>query len=126
MIDSFPAQLTRTRRFTLGAPRSCLPGTPAAGSDFSGRSGDYALAFSTAGGLQLAGVGPLPDSALDPPPTSPSPLHVAAMDATEEAILNSLFMADTTTGFRGHVRPAVPLDRVRRLCAARGVLAPGN
>jgi D-aminopeptidase len=89
------------------------------GSDFSGRSGDYALAFSTAGRLQLAGAGPLPDSALDP-------LFVAAMDATEEAILNSLFMADTTTGFRGHVRPAVPLDRVRRLCAARGVLAPGN
>jgi L-aminopeptidase/D-esterase-like protein len=28
------------------------------------------------------------------------------MDATEEAILNSLFMAETTTGFRGHVRPA--------------------
>ncbi len=126
MIDSFPAQLARTRRFTLGAPRSFLPGPPAAGSDFSGRSGDYALAFSTAGRLQLAGAGPLPDSALDPPPTSPSPLHVAAMDATEEAILNSLFMADTTTGFRDHVRPAVPLDRVRRLCAARGVLAPGN
>ena len=89
------------------------------GSDFSGRSGDYALAFSTAGRRQLAGAGPLPDSALDP-------LFAAAMDATEEAILNSLFMADTTTGFRGHVRPAVPLDRVRRLCAARGVLAPGN
>jgi D-aminopeptidase len=88
-------------------------------ADFSGRSGDYALAFSTAGRRQLAGAGPLPDSALDA-------LFVAAMDVTEEAILNSLFMADTTTGFRGHVRPAVPLDRVRRLCAARGVLAPGN
>jgi D-aminopeptidase len=44
------------------------------------------------------------------------------MDATEEAILNSLFMADTVTGFRGHVRRAVPLDRVLRLCSARGVL----
>ncbi len=44
------------------------------------------------------------------------------MDATEEAILNSLFMAVTTTGFRGHVRRAVPLDRVRQLCLARGVL----
>jgi D-aminopeptidase len=90
------------------------------GSDFSGRSGDYALAFSTVEyGPQVPGAAPLPDSALDP-------LFVAAMDATEEAILNSLFMADTTTGFRGRVRPAAPLDRVRRLCAARGVLAPGN
>jgi len=35
-------------------------------------------------------------------------------------------MAATTTGFRGHIRHAVPLDHVRRLCAARGVLAPGN
>jgi hypothetical protein len=48
------------------------------------------------------------------------------MDAAGEAILDSLFMADTTAGFRGHVRPAVPLDRARRPCAARGVLAPGN
>ena len=100
--------------------RRSIFGMARTGSDFSGRSGDYALAFSTAEhDPQLAGAGPLPDSALDP-------LFVAAMDATEEAILNSLFMADTTTGFRGHVRPAVPLDRVRRLCAARGVLAPGN
>ena len=48
------------------------------------------------------------------------------MDATEEAILNSLFMAETTVGFRGHVRHAVPPDRVRQLCAARGVLTPGR
>ena len=36
------------------------------------------------------------------------------MDATEEAILNSLFMAETTTGFRGHVRHAVPLAALPR------------
>ena len=85
------------------------------GSDFSGRSGDYALAFSTA----PPEAAPLPDSALDP-------LFVAAIDVTEEAILNSLLTAETTvTGFRGHVRHAVPLDRVPRLCAARGVLQAG-
>ena len=98
------------------------------GSDFSGKSGDYALAFSTSvpsatapgrpAGPAGAKTGLLPDSALDP-------LFVAAMDATEEAILNSLFAAETTTGFRGHTRPAVPLDRVRQLCAARGVLQAG-
>jgi D-aminopeptidase len=94
--------------------------TARTGSGFSGRSGDYALAFSTADyGPQLRGAAPLPDSALDR-------LFVGAMDATDEAILNSLFMADTMTGFRGHVRPAVPLDRVRHLCGVRGVLAPGN
>ena len=66
------------------------------GSDFSGQSGDYALAFSTAPPDPVncrprPEPGLLPDSALDP-------LFVAAMDATEEAILNSLFAAETSTG----------------------------
>jgi D-aminopeptidase len=99
-----------SRRLGRVAWRS-MAGMARTGSDFSGRSGDYALAFSTA----PAGAGPLPDSALDP-------LFVAAIDVTEEAILNSLFMAGTVTGFRGHVRHAVPLDRVRHLCRAAGVL----
>jgi D-aminopeptidase len=99
-----------SRRLGRVAWRSII-GMAHTGSDFSGHSGDYALAFSTA----PADAGPLPDSALDP-------LFIAAIDATEEAILNSLFMADTMTGFRGHTRQAVPLDRVLRLCSARRVL----
>jgi D-aminopeptidase len=99
-----------SRRLARVAWRS-FAGMARAGSDFSGRSGDYALAFSTA----PPEAGPLPDSVLDP-------LFVAAADAAEEAILNSLLAAETTVGFGGHVRHAVPLDRVRRLCAARGVL----
>jgi D-aminopeptidase len=78
------------------------------GSDFSGSSGDYALAISTApaAGPAAASAGyPVPDRDLDL-------LFQAAIEATEEAILNSLFMAVTTTGFRGHVRHAVPLDEV--------------
>jgi D-aminopeptidase len=99
-----------SRRLTRVAWRS-FAGMARAGSDFSGRSGDYALAFSTA----APSAGPLPDAALDP-------LFVAAADATEEAILNSVLAAETTAGFRGHVRHAVPLAEVRRLCQARGVL----
>jgi D-aminopeptidase len=101
-----------SRRLTRLAWRSII-GMARTGSDFSGGSGDYALAFSTA----PADAVPVPDSALDP-------LFVAAIEAAEEAILNSLFMAETTTGFRGHVRRAVPLDHVRELCSARGVLRP--
>jgi D-aminopeptidase len=84
------------------------------GSDFSGRSGDYALAFSTAAGRATAGPDErVPDSDLDV-------LFKAATEATEEAVLNSLFMATTTRGFRGHIRHAVPLDYVRaRLRASR-------
>jgi len=99
-----------SRRLGRVAWRSLI-GMARTGSDFSGRSGDYALVFSTA----PAGAEALPDSALDP-------LFVAAIDVTEEAILNSLFMADTVTGFRDHVMHGVPLDRVRRLCSAHGVL----
>jgi D-aminopeptidase len=96
------------------------------GSDFAGGSGDYALAISTvrpatpagqaaAGGSAAAETSsgaatasasyPVPDKDLDL-------LFQAAIEATEEAILNSLFMAVTTTGFRGHVRHAVSLDEV--------------
>ncbi len=76
------------------------------GSNFSGRSGDYALAISTA----AADVRVAPDAAV--PVKDLDLLFTAAIEATEEAILNSLFMAETTTGYQGHVSEAVPLDLV--------------
>jgi D-aminopeptidase len=90
--------LTRLAARTFG-------GMARTGSDFSGRSGDYALAISTAsdGLATVTAGGPVPDKDLDL-------LFVAAIEATEEAILNSLFMAVTTTGVSGHSRQAVPLD----------------
>jgi D-aminopeptidase len=42
-------------------------------------------------------------------------LFAAAVDATEEAVLNSLCMATTTTGRYGRVIEALPLERVRAL-----------
>jgi D-aminopeptidase len=140
------------------------------GSDFSGHSGDYALAISTArpvatagragvglateggpaaaetqttaagqaaeggpaaaetqttatgqaavGGTAAAETRAAASGAGTAPAGYPVPgkdldlLFQAAIEATEEAILNSLFMAVTTTGFRGHVRHAVSLDEV--------------
>ncbi|WP_370617845.1 P1 family peptidase [Mumia qirimensis] len=70
------------------------------GASFAHGSGDYALAFSVGSGTPPA------DAALDP-------LFGAAMDAVEEALLNSVLMATTTRGFRGHVARAVPADAVR-------------
>jgi D-aminopeptidase len=90
-----------------------FPAMARAGSDFSGTSGDYALAFSTA--AVRTGVGRtsgVPAKDLDL-------LFTAALEATEEAILNSLFMAVTTTGYGGHVRQAVSLDEVRALVTGR-------
>ncbi len=93
--------------------RRAFAGMARVGSDFSGRSGDYALAVSAAG---EQGPGrrsePVPDSDLDL-------VFTAAIEATEEAVLNSLFMAVTTAGFDGHVRHAVPLDYVQELVSGR-------
>jgi D-aminopeptidase len=72
------------------------------GSDFSGRSGDYALALSAVGAGRAESGGP------DVPADELDVLFTAAIEATEEAILNSLCMAVTTTGYLGHTSAAVP------------------
>lgn len=79
------------------------------GSDFAQGSGDYAIA------VDVGETSPPPDSALDP-------LFLAVQEAVEEALLNSLFMAQTTVGHRGNVRYAVPHRFVLDRCAAAGVL----
>jgi D-aminopeptidase len=89
--------------------RRCITGMGRTGSDFSGHSGDYALALSTVARATGSGRTHLvPENDLNV-------FFSAAMEATEEAILNSLFMAESMTGFRGHSRLAVPLDQVRDL-----------
>lgn len=80
------------------------------GAAYSHGSGDYAIAFTTAS-RRL----PLPDEAL-------TPVFAAVMDAVEEALLNSLFTATTTTGFRDRTSQAVPHDEVTRRLHRAGVL----
>jgi D-aminopeptidase len=48
-----------------------------------------------------------------------SPLFQAAIEATEEAILNSMFKATTVTG-RGRTVEAMPVDRVREILKRYG------
>jgi D-aminopeptidase len=49
-----------------------------------------------------------------------SPLFQAAIEATEEAIYNSLFMATTVTS-RGRPLGAIPLDSVRMVLRKYGI-----
>jgi D-aminopeptidase len=85
------------------------------GSSGSNDSGDYVIAFSTAARSDVSpqkvlfgGEGNrwlsenLANDAM-------SPLFLATIEATEEAIYNSLFRSTTTTG-RGHTVEALPLD----------------
>ncbi len=93
------------------AARSML-GLARTGASGSNGSGDYAIAFSTASELRVrnlpnertkASAALLSNEAM-------SPLFLAVIEATEEAIYNSLFRATTTTG-RGHTVEALPIDR---------------
>ncbi|HUP19268.1 MAG TPA: P1 family peptidase [Gemmatimonadota bacterium] len=78
-------------------------------------SGDYVIAFSTAEGLRVpygGGAAPVERAALQG--SALDPLFLAVVEATEEAILNSLFRATAVAGRRETVE-ALPLDRVREL-----------
>jgi D-aminopeptidase len=88
------------------------------GSSFSHGSGDYAIAFSTAPGLRTRVGDALPATRTILPSDGVSPLFQAALEATEEAVYNSIFRATTMTG-NGRTADAIPLDRVRELLARR-------
>jgi D-aminopeptidase len=88
-----------------------IVGLARTGSDLQNGSGDYVIAFSTAYRIPHDG------GRLDPPVallanSAMNPLFTAAAEATEEALVNSLLMATTTTGRDGNTREAIPLDRV--------------
>jgi D-aminopeptidase len=77
-------------------------------------SGEIVVAFSTANKVpretsrMTATLDVLLDEACDP-------LYEAVVECTEEAIVNSLCMADEMRGQSGHVAPALPLDRLTEI-----------
>ena len=88
-------------------------GVARTGSPMTNGSGDFALAFSTAASVRR---GPLAQGRLTRAVEAvandaQSPLFEAVVEATEEAILNSLFKAEAVRGPRGTVG-ALPLDSV--------------
>jgi D-aminopeptidase len=84
------------------------------GSSYSNGSGDFAIAFSTAAEMRsrFNETAPHPRSVL--PTDATSPLFEAALEATEEAVYNSLFQATTVRSSIGAAE-ALPIDRVREL-----------
>lgn len=85
------------------------------GSAASNGSGDYAIAFSTASQLRI--------HTSEKPPTrhvelltndAMSPLFLAAIEATEEAIYNSMLRATTMSG-KGHTIEALPIDKTMEI-----------
>jgi D-aminopeptidase len=90
-------------------------GMARAGSSASNGSGDYAIAFSTDPQLRIhtsdksltRHVELLTNDAM-------SPLFEAVIEATEEAIYNSMFRASTMTG-NGHTVEALPIDKTMEI-----------
>ena len=86
------------------------------GSSFSNGSGDFAVAFSTSPSLRVrfGAEAAAPRTLL--PTDGVSPLFQAALEATEEAVYNSLFSATTVTSAVGTAE-ALPVERVREILA---------
>lgn len=97
------------------------------GSRLSHGSGDYVIAFSTAGRIPHTHAtgsavpnGTSSDRSITThawPDDSPviAGLLRAAGESTEEAVLNCMLQAGTTVGRDGHVRHALPVEQLRQL-----------
>jgi D-aminopeptidase len=106
-----------------------IMGLARTGASGSNGSGDYVIAFSTADEVRrrVAPPGAAATTTLSPPRTTRqlanddmSALFEAVIEATEEAIYNSLFMATSVTS-RGRSVEAIPLDSVRTILRKYGV-----
>jgi len=94
--------------------RRALAGIARTGGYYANGSGDYAVAFSTAQQVryrarqadQTMEIEVLRNEAM-------SPLFQAAVEASEEAILNSLFKATTVKGQKGRTGYALPVEKIR-------------
>ena len=91
------------KRATIGMAR--------AGGAGGHGSGDYVIAFSTT--YRSPDAMPGARRALADDESAIDGAFQAVADATEEAILNSLFRARTVVGRDGNRREAIPLDGVR-------------
>jgi D-aminopeptidase len=103
------------------AARAML-GLARTGSPSTNGSGDYVIAFSTAPQVRIASA----DTVRNPPALGNdmmSPLFLAVVEATEEAIYNSLFRATTVAGVDGHRREALPIERTLEILRRYGALA---
>jgi D-aminopeptidase len=96
--------------------RRALLGIPRTGGYYGNGSGDYAVAFSAAESVrvphqsssQLQSVSVLRNEAM-------SPLFLAAAEAAEEAILDSMFKSDGMKGKGGRFVEGLPLDKLKAL-----------
>ena len=82
----------------------------------SNGSGDYVIAFSTAEQNRVMHqTNYSPQPTLNLPNDASSPLFMAVIEATEEAIINSLLAATDTKGYKGNKVAALPMQQLMPL-----------
>lgn len=111
IIVATDAPLTSRQLHRLA--KRAIFGMARAGATGSNGSGDFVISFSTTNRIAASPRTLPPIERLNE--DSLSPLFEAVIDATEEAIDNSLLRATTVHGRDGHVAPAIPIDRLREL-----------
>ncbi len=113
-----PVDARQLRRLAARMPI----GLARTGAFASNGSGDYAIAFTAnpACRIQHSGRGALTAPVLADDDLSP--LFLAVVEATEEAVLNSMFAATTTRGFAGHTAEALPIERVLEILRRHNAL----
>lgn len=103
--------------------RRCAIGLGRTGSISGHGSGDYVIAFSSAEVVRVPHEPTAPtmktEIVLDSGHTIDN-LFQATVEATEEAIVNALFRATTVVGRDGHVRNALPVEKVMEIMTAAG------
>jgi D-aminopeptidase len=93
-----------------------LLGIARTGSPMTNGSGEYAIAFSTNADVRrTAERRAKPSAIVDLPNDQVSPLFEAAVEAAEEAAINSMFAATSMDGDQGHHIDALPVDDVLKL-----------
>jgi D-aminopeptidase len=103
--------------------RRAFLGLARVGSTMASGSGDYTIAFSTARENRIPpGSSARERRLVDLDGDALSPLFAAVVDATEEAVLNSILRATTETGREGRRVEALPVDRVIPILEARGAI----
>ncbi|MBT1697941.1 P1 family peptidase [Fulvivirgaceae bacterium PWU4] len=103
--------------------KRAVMGLAKTGGIASNGSGDYVITFSTNTGVRI------PHNTEEKTQTvsllrndEMSPLFMAVIEATEEAIINSLFMASTMEGREGHVIKALPVDETLKILQKHGAI----
>jgi D-aminopeptidase len=113
-----PLSFRNLRRLAIRSPL----GLTRAGFVSQNHSGDYFIVFSTAAESRLEHVPTKPRRPSEVRNDDMDPIFLGAIEATEEAVYNSLFRAITMKGKNGRVVEALPIEETREILQRHGAL----